>query len=443
MGRTLQNGTYPACAMRIFEILNSLHGSISRYWTCDRKLDSTETTELHPPKVHVQIFYGKDAERYRRHYLAGNAPDEAPYGFHLARDQGFSISFSRSAARNPNRPMIGFFQKLFEFDVPHAYSNRRHISEADVIWTMTEGEAFAIALLFCLRVIPKRPVVANAIWLSDCWKQIPPWRRYIYRVLSKYISVMTVHSAACLPTLREAFPALKSQLMYFGVNTNMFSRPVIPAPSNGGPIRIFAPGADGTRDWNTLFDAFGNDDRFQVTVICWWLGDDKLSQYNNFLAIRDPSMADFHRCYQEADIVTVPMKENIFSGITVALEAVAMGKAVLSSRTGGVPTYFNDDEVFYAPVGDPVAMREIVLSTTVQSRLERAEKAHRRFLETDYSTDAMIRRYAELTRDLLGTRALIHSAAIGDRLVDAETSSGALIAHLRVLRNRQSMPSSR
>ena len=58
-----------------------------------------------------------------------------------------------------------------------------------------------------------------------------------------------------------------------------------------------------------------------------------------------------------------------------------------------------------------MAMREIVLSTTVQSRLERAEKAHRRFLETDYSTDAMIRRYAELTRDLLGTRALIHSAA--------------------------------
>ena len=54
----------------------------------------------------------------------------------------------------------------------------------------------------------------------------------------------------------------------------------------------------------------------------------------------------------------------------------------------------------------------------------------------------MIRRYAELTRDLLGTRALIYSAA--DRLVDAETSSvDALIAHLRVLRNRQSMPSSR
>jgi hypothetical protein len=71
--------------MRIFEIVNSLRGSISRYWTCDRKFDSTETIELHRPKVHVQIFYGKDAEPYRRKYLAGKTPDETPYGFHLVQ----------------------------------------------------------------------------------------------------------------------------------------------------------------------------------------------------------------------------------------------------------------------------------------------------------------------------------------------------------------------
>jgi hypothetical protein len=88
-------------------------------------------------------------------------------------------------------------------------------------------------------------------------------------------------------------------------------------------------------------------------------------------------------------------------------------------------------------------MREIVLSTTVQSRFERAEKAHRRFLETDYSTDAMIRRYAELTRDLLEISALSHNPAISGPLVDEASSVKALIAHLRVLRNRQSMPSSK
>jgi hypothetical protein len=185
-----------------------------------------------------------------------------------------------------------------------------------------------------------------------------------------------------------------------------------------------------------LFDAFGNDERFQVTVICWWLEDDEMSPYDNVRAIRNPSMADFHRCYREADMVVVPMKENIYSGITVALEAVAMGTAVLSSRTGGVPTYFDDDEVFYAPVGDPVAMRDIALSTTVQSRLERAEKAHRRFVEAEYSTDAMIRRYAEITRDLLEMRALNLDAAISGRLDPEASSMKAWIAHIRVLRAR-------
>ena len=62
-------------------------------------------------------------------------------------------------------------------------------------------------------------------------------------------------------------------------------------------------------------------------------------------------MSDFIACYHWADIVAVPMRQNIYSGITVALEAAAMGTPVVSSRTGGVPTYFGEDEVFYSPAG--------------------------------------------------------------------------------------------
>jgi len=131
------------------------------------------------------------------------------------------------------------------------------------------------------------------------------------------------------------------------------------------------------------------------------LTEDQIKQYRNVAIIRPSSMADFLRCYEEADIVAVPMKENIFSGITVALEAVAMGKPVLSSRTGGVPTYFDEDEVFYVPVGDAAAMREVVISTDHASRRQRAENAQLRFIERDYSSRALVRRYAELTRDLL------------------------------------------
>ena len=272
-----------------------------------------------------------------------------------------------------------------------------------MIWTLTEGEAFATAFLFSLGIIPCRPIVANNVWLLHYWKRTRFHKRAVCRYLSRYITVLTVHSKECLPVAKLVFPETRTQLVYFGINTGLFK---LTAPSSiptvgNGPVRIFSAGTDRTRDFDTLLAAFGNDDRFRLTIICGRLSEDQIKRYRNVALVRPSGMAEFLRCYEEADIVAVPMKENIFSGITVALEAVAMGKPVLSSRTGGVPTYFDEDDVYYVPVGDAAAMREVVVSTDHESRRLRAESAQSRFIERDYSSRALIRRYAELTRDLL------------------------------------------
>ena len=353
-------------------------------------------------KVHVQLFYGQDAETYRQNYLAGNVPSETPYDFHLAREEGFDVSFSRDVVRNPKGFLMRFLSRIFEFDVLHAWSNRARIRGADVIWTLTEGEAFAAAFLFSLGIIPCRPIVANNVWLLHYWEQTRFHKRAVCRYLSRYITVLTVHSKECLPVAKRVFPKTIIKLTYFGINTELFKLTAPSLPTDGnGPVRIFSAGTDRTRDFETLLAAFGNDDRFHLTIICGRLSEDQVKQYRNVVLIRPSSMSEFLRCYEEADIVAVPMKENIFSGITVALEAVAMGKPVLSSRTGGVPTYFEEDDVFYVPVGDAAAMREVVISTDHASRRQRAENAQSRFIERDYSSRALIRRYAELTRDLL------------------------------------------
>jgi glycosyltransferase involved in cell wall biosynthesis len=359
-------------------------------------------------KVHVQLLYGQDAETYRQNYLAGKAPSETPYDFHRAREEGFDVSFSRDAVRNPKSFVSRFLGRIFEFDVLHAWSNRDRIRRADVIWTLTEGEAFATAFLFSLGIIPCRPIVANSVWLLNYWKWTRFHKRAVCRYLSRYITVLTVHSKECLPVAKRVFPETRTQLVYFGINTVVFK---LTAPGSGptvgnGPVRIFSAGTDRTRDFETLLAAFGNDGRFRLTIISGRLSEDQIKQYRNVVLIRPSSMAEFLRCYQEADIVAVPMKENIFSGITVALEAVAMGKPVLSSRTGGVPTYFEEEDVFYVPVGDATAMREVVISTDHASRRLRAESAQSRFIERDYSSRALIRRYAELTRDLLHPRCI-------------------------------------
>lgn len=144
-------------------------------------------------------------------------------------------------------------------------------------------------------------------------------------------------------------------------------------------------------------NAFGNDERFHVTIVCSRLSDTLLQRYSNLSLIKRPNISDFLRSYQDADIVIVPMVENIFSGITVALEAVALGRPVLATRTGGVPTYFSDDEVLYVPAGDAHAMLDSVLGDSNKDCEDRVTRASTRFQRNDYSTHAMISRYVKIT----------------------------------------------
>jgi glycosyltransferase involved in cell wall biosynthesis len=196
-------------------------------------------------------------------------------------------------------------------------------------------------------------------------------------------------------------PHLTSALVYFGINTELF-RVTEPVPrTHGGPLRVFSPGTDRTRDWDTLLAAFGNDERFRLTIISWRFDESRLSEYSNVVTVGSPTMADFMRCYNEADVVTVVARENIYAGITVALEAVALGVPVLASRTGGVATYFDEDDLLYAPVADPQALRDILLSSGPESRNKRAQRAQERFIAADYTTSGLVARYCALTRALL------------------------------------------
>ena len=363
---------------------------------------TTVLPEKTPLKVYVHLYRGVNAEAYRRRFAEGIEPEETPYGFHRAADQGCTVAFSSDSPRFFSKALSYISRKWLKFDLPHAYYNRSKIREADIVWTITEGEALAISLLKMLNVVPKRPIIGNIIMLLHEWDRMAYWKRTLFRRLLGSIETITVHSNSCLLTFQRYFPEIKCSLMYFGINIDKFNL-TLPRllERQDDVITIFAPGNDLTRDWITLLAAFGNDERFRVVFICAWLTDEELSGVSNATVIRKPRLRDFLSCYHEADFVAVPMKDNIYSGITVALEAAALGKPVLTSRTGGLPTYFDEGEVWYTPVGDAVAMRELVLSASLHDRERRAVAAQERFLENDYSTQGLVHRYLSLTHQML------------------------------------------
>lgn len=352
-------------------------------------------------RVYVHLGYGFDAEAWKERYRRGETSDFTPYGFHLAERPGVAVRFSSDARGGPRNRLIHAANNRLGFHIDHAWNNRRAIADSDVVWTMSENEAFSVAALMMLGVVPRRPIIGAAIWLFNTWDQIPRARQVLFRYLSSRIDVLTVHSAACLDVAECAALRTSVELSPFGVNAEVYA----PLPerllSPDGPIRVLAAGNDRTRDWGTLLEAFGNDPRFVVSAWTSALGLADTDRIGNLRLPKPPTNDAMLAMFADADVVVVPMFPNLFSGITVALEAAALGRPVISSATGGVPTYFSGEEVLYVPAGDPAALRQAALEARTPRLAAMAARAQARFAKDGYTTRAVIDRYLALTARVL------------------------------------------
>jgi glycosyltransferase involved in cell wall biosynthesis len=360
----------------------------------------------HDRTAYVHLPYGLDAERYHARFLAGQEPDESPYGFHVARELGWHIVFSSDRREGPVRRTLRRSLKwLLGFDFIHLWRNRALLRGADIVWTMQDSEWLALRFAALWHEPARLPVIGNTVWLFDRWERINPVRRWLYQRLARGPGVLTVHSDRYIPIMQRVLSNVRCERMYFGTGLpDPMGRVDVDAQRDASrPIRVFAAGNDPTRDWATLLAAVGDDPRFEVELLCSWVSDEEKRRHPSVLprpATKDHVRETFDALYRWADLVVVPMKENRFSGITVALEAAARERPIISSRTGGVPTYFSENEVFFVPPGDPLALRNAALASASERRF-RAAAARARLVSEDYSIKGMMTRYIALSRSVL------------------------------------------
>lgn len=378
-----------------------MNSSLPANMTAADRVDRT-AYENESPLAFVHLGYGLDAEKYRDRFLAGDEPDETPYGFHIARQLGYRVEFSHDHGEGQaTRFFRRAAKRLLGFDVLHLWRNRRAIERADVVWTMQESEWLALRFCALFATGLRKPLVGNTVWLFDRWEQINPLLRRLYARLARGLGVLTVHSDRYVPIMRKALPGVRVERMFFGTSTETHPMlpPVCVTDRSERPIRVLAAGNDPTRDWNTLLAAVGNDPRFDIELVCSWVTP---AQRANNASVRPRTAMASHRIdafqalYHWADVVVVPMRENRFSGITVALEATANGKPVVASRTGGVPTYFGEDAVRYVPPGDAAALCD-ALAMPADEAYRYAVAAQAVFCQNDYSLVGLMRRYGTLT----------------------------------------------
>jgi glycosyltransferase involved in cell wall biosynthesis len=304
------------------------------------------------PRVFIHLDNGRSPSTWSKAYVNRRVLEEWPYGYQFAGDY-VDLTYSKDT----HEPKLGNLLRralcrVVGFDLIHALRNLDGFRNAEVIWTHTEHEHLAIAILRKVGLVPRVPIVGQTIWLWDSWRSFGPLRRLVYRWLLAEIDLHTTHSPlnAEYASRQLGQPAL---VVPFGIQPTFTVSPRPSSRPNSG-ISVVAPGNDRHRDWALLAEVARRNPDIHVRVLSSRYRARRLvsRSVRNFEVARVTDTADLISEYGQSDVVAVPLRANAHaSGLTVAFEALQAGRPLVISRTGGVDDYIHD-HAWYARVGD-------------------------------------------------------------------------------------------
>jgi glycosyltransferase involved in cell wall biosynthesis len=364
---------------------------------------NVEAQRMQATQVHVHLFYGADPRFYRKGENIG-----CLYGYHHAESPEMALTYSRDEPENRFvRLARRGLKAVLGFDFIHTWRNREEILNADVVWTHTEQEHLSAALLLLLkgrgRAAPM--LLSQSIWLFDKWPSFGALRKYVYSKLLARADVLTTHASENAQ-LARGYVKRDVEQVFYGINPRDFplQEPTAWQPST--PVRIGAIGNDRDRDWESLVQAFRQNPAREVRIATRRRVSKALHASNVKIAPA-VGLKAARELYDWADVIVVPLRPNSHvSGITVVLEAVALGKPVIVSDVGSLRDYFGPEHVFYVPPHDVAALQR-TLDAIVENpalALERAQAASRHFAARDYTTRQFALQHVRITQDFLRMR---------------------------------------
>jgi glycosyltransferase involved in cell wall biosynthesis len=241
-----------------------------------------------------------------------------------------------------------------------AYRMRR---QYDVVLTWGEPLSLLFALILKLTGARTRHV-ALMYWIS------PPKKALFLRAVQSHIDRIVTWSSVqrAFGIERLGIPADTFTLVRYPVDQDFWR----PAPGAGDGDMIVAVGNE-MRDYPTLIRAMRD-----LPMPCHIAARDiqrgaskKLATRASMLAagpippnvtIGQKSYADLRALYARSRFVVIPVKPtDTDNGVTTALEAMAMGKAVICTRTRGQVDVIEEGKTgIFVPQGDAAALREAI-----------------------------------------------------------------------------------
>jgi glycosyltransferase involved in cell wall biosynthesis len=157
---------------------------------------------------------------------------------------------------------------------------------------------------------------------------------------------------------RYGVPPARISVVGSRVDTEFFK----PDPNAVAKDQVCSAGAI-NRDYGTLIEAvrpLGVPLKIAADT-AWRYSAGKMepAQTPPFVEMRSwGTYVNLRALYAESALVVVPLEKPMVSGITVALEGMAMGKAVIMTRNPYVEGFLRDEETgYFVPAGDAEALR--------------------------------------------------------------------------------------
>jgi len=361
-----------------------------------------------PIKVFVQLAHGQDYKHWNKWFDEGQlvgVNDRMPYGYDRAEKMGCEVEY---AYRHKDGKIYNFvrlaFRAILGFDYLYARQNAKQMLKSDVVWTHTESQFLAVALIFMLRGKnkPRPKLLGQAVWLYDRWPKLDPIRKAFYKRLIKYVDRLTVHSPDNQKVAADLFPDKQVDFVKYGIPSEDIRTPTKRVNT---PHKIICVGNDRHRDWQTVIDAFGNQPGIDVRILSTKT-DPKLAKDAGNIEIKGVrTNEDMQVQRDSASLMVLPLKPNIHvSGSTTLQEAALFGIPIVATRIGGLDAYLSDDAVSFVPPEDPEALRKAALDllSDPDKALAQAENAQKPLKSGDWGADHYVARHVEISRELLG-----------------------------------------
>jgi glycosyltransferase involved in cell wall biosynthesis len=281
----------------------------------------------------------------------------------------------------------------------------RRRSQFDVVFT--DGEQVGLPFAALCRVLGARGSRhVMVVHILSVPKKVLVFKLFrLQTLIDRFVVYCTAQQRYLIDRL--AVEPRRVVLTPFMVDPGFFDPAAVPAQRRR---MICAAGLE-RRDYPTLMAAVADLDVEVVIAAAspWskWTDSSSLVAPPPNVEIRRLGFVDLRRLYAEAQLVVMPLDDVDFqAGITTILEAMAMERAVICTRTRGqTDTLIDGSTGVYVPLGDVPALRDAVAELVARpAEADRLGRQGRRWVLEQASLDVYARRLGRELDALLEER---------------------------------------